>query len=249
MASITNIQRLAAKLGLHHLAKQNFRIREEGIPNLEFLELVLSKELELRENKRTETLREKARLPEEKSLDTYNLDYQKGISKWQIDKLAEIGWVDDKYSLLLMGEAGTGKTHLAIGIAMKAMEKGHKTFYTILDNLLYMLKTKDTIVKSKFRLKYIDECKLLVLDEVGYLSLSAEDAKTIYAFIDNHNKKISLIIITNREFESWKDLFYDEMIATTLLDRVIEKCQVIKLTGESYRFLHNKKIYAKQNTK
>jgi len=246
MASITNIQQLAAKLGLNHLAKQKFRIKEEGIPNLDFLEIVLSRELEMRENKRTETLRKKARLPEDKTLDTFDLDFQKGIARFQLDKLSEADWVDEKYNLLLMGETGTGKTHLAIGLATKAMQKGIKTFYTTLDNLLYMLKTKDTISKSKFRLKYIDECKLLVLDEVGYLPLSAEDAKTIYSFITAYNNKLSLIIVTNREFEGWKDLFYDEVIATTLLDRLVERCQIIKLAGESYRYLNHRSICSKK---
>ena len=246
MASITNIQQLAAKLGLYHLAKQNFRIKEEGIPNLEFLEIVLSRELEMRENKRTETLREKARLPAEKTLDTFDLDYQKGITSFQLDRLSEAAWVDERYNLLLMGETGTGKTHLAIGLAIKSMQKGNKTFYTTLDNLLYMLKTKDTIAKSKFRLKYIDECKLLILDDVGYLPLSAEDAKTVYSFITAYNNKLSMIIITNREFEGWKDLFYDEVIATTLLDRLVERCQIIKLTGESYRYLNHRSICSKK---
>ena len=246
MASITNIQQLAARLGLHHLAKQNFRIKEEGIPNLEFLEIVLSRELEMRENKRTETLKEKARLPVEKTLEDFDLDYQKGITSFQLDKLSGAAWIDEKYNLLLMGETGTGKTHLAIGLALKAMQKGNKTFYTTLDNLLYMLKTKDTITKSKFRLKYVDECKLLILDEVGYLPLSAEDAKTVYSFITTYNSKLSMIIITNREFESWKDLFFDEVIATTLLDRLVERCQIIKLVGESYRYLNHRSISSKK---
>jgi len=246
MASITNIQQLAAKLGLYHLAKQNYRIKEEGIPNLDFLEIVLSKELEFRENKKIQTLKEKARLPEGKALDTFDLNFQKGITKFQLDRLSEVAWVDEKYNLLLMGETGTGKTHLAAGLAHKAMQKGNKTFYTTLDNLLYMLKTKETITKSKFRLKYIDECKLLVLDEVGYLPLLAEDAKTIYSYITNYNSKLSLIIITNREFESWKDLFYDEVIATTLLDRLVERCQIIRLVGESYRYLNHKNICFKK---
>lgn len=246
MANITNIQRLAERLGLFNLARQYFRVQEEGIPNLEFLEYVLSKELEMRDDKRVRTMKDKARLPEEKRLDDFNLDYQTGVTKFMLDKLSEAEWIEDKYNLLIMGSSGVGKTHLATGLALKVIEKGNKVFYTTLDNLFYLIRTKDTIAKSKSRLNYINECRLIILDEIGYLPLGAEDAKTVYSFIDNINKRISLIIITNREFEKWKDLFHDEVIAMTLLDRITEKCQVIKLTGESYRFLNHKNIYSKK---
>ena len=87
---------------------------------------------------------------------------------------------------------------------------------------------------------------MLVLDEVGYLPLSAEDAKTVYSFIAGYNNRLSLIIATNREFEGWKDLFYDEVIATTLLDRLVERCQIIRLVGESYRYLNHRSICSKK---
>lgn len=239
---LSRIKELAGRLNLTNLAKNVSDIKGTE-KEWQFLEKVLRVEQEIRDGNKEDMLIKRAKFPMIKTMEEFELEMQEKLTKWHLIKLSETKWIDDKFNVLLIGSAGTGKTHLSVAIGLKAIANNKKVVYTTVNELLFLIKTQQEVKKSKIKLDYVDECDVVIIDEFGYTPLTQEDTLTLYKKIDDLNKRKSLIIATNRNFEGWGDIFYDEQTAETLLDRVIENCQVITLTGGSYRLRTHKGIF------
>ena len=239
---LSRIKDLANRLRLTNLARSLSEIKGTE-KEWRFLEKVLRTEQEIRDGNKEQVLIKRAKFPVIKTMEEFELDAQEKLTKWHLTKLSETKWIEEKYNVLLIGSAGTGKTHLAVAIGLKAIGNNKKVVYTTVNELLFLIKTQQEIKKSKIKLDYIEDCDVVIIDELGYTPLSREETLTLYKKIDALNKRKSLILATNRTFEGWGDIFYDEQTAETLLDRVVENCQVITLTGGSYRLRTHKGIF------
>ena len=239
---LSRIKELAGKLNLNNLARNVYDLHGTE-KEWRFLEKVLRVEQEIRDGNKEDLLIKRAKFPVIKTMEEFELDAQEKLTKWHLDKLSETKWIEERYNVLLIGGAGTGKTHLSIAIGLKAIGNNKKVVYTTVNELLFLIRTQHEVKKSKIKLDYIDECDLIIIDELGYTPLNREETLTLYKKIDNLNTRKSLIIGTNRTFEGWGDIFYDEQTAETLLDRVVENCQVITLNGGSYRLKTHKDIF------
>ena len=239
---LSRIKDLANRLSLTNLARSLNEIQGTE-KEWRFLEKVLRVEQEIRGGNKEQTLIKRAKFPVIKTMEEFELDAQEKLTKLHLQKLSETKWIEDKYNVLLIGSAGTGKTHLAVAIGLKAISNNKKVVYTTVNELLFLIKTQQEVKKSKIKLDYIEDCDVVIIDELGYTPLNREETLTLYKKIDALNKRKSLIIVTNRTFEGWGDIFYDEQTAETLLDRVVENCQVITLTGGSYRLRTHKGIF------
>ncbi len=202
---------------------------------LVFLNALFSAEIDFRVKRRVERNMTGAHFPVDKKLDDFDFGRVKGIGKSEAANLLDCRWVDTKHNLLFFGPPGIGKTHLAIAYGRTAVEKGYKVCFERVTNLVKLLKTAEVQKTSEYRLRRIMKSDLVIIDEIGYTPIEKREANLFFNLISELYEKISLIVTSNKSFESWAEMMGDSVMTTALLDRLLHHAKVFNLDGESYR--------------
>lgn len=207
---------------------------------------VLEAEVRSREEKQLLQRMKAARLPLSHDLDKYDFSNPNGLTPTQLNQLRELHWVEEGYNLMLAGPCGVGKTYTAAGLLADAIRKGYKGYFRSVDEILNIIKMKDLTPSTKKEYRDMFSGQVMVIDDLMNLTLNREDGNLLFAFINATYETTSFIITTNRSPVEWAQSLNDEVLATALLDRLLYRCELIQLSGESYRMVHRKSIFDKK---
>ena len=175
-------------------------------------------------------------MPAIKSIEDFDLEWLKGgLTKSQFNELTTLSFIDRKENLVLMGPSGLGKTHLMLALAHKACLTGYTVWYTSCIDLIENLTNAREQGRLKRRLTWLKKPHLILIDEVGYESLTQEQANLFFQVVNARYELGSMIITTNKAFGLWSEILSDEAIATATIDRLLHHAHVFSLKGNSYR--------------
>jgi DNA replication protein DnaC len=210
---------------------------------LELLKTLMEKEIDHRKKKDMEKRTKQARLPLSYNLDLYDYTVSNGLEKKQLNQLRELKWLEQNFNVILMGPSGTGKTYLAAGLCFDAVDKGYRAYFKTMEDLIKVLKMKDITRTAQAEYKRIIKSHLLVIDDIMMFPVTQADAVAFFNLINELHDKTSLIITTNKSPKEWADVLKDSVLTTALLDRILYRCEIIKLTGKSYRMENRRNIF------
>lgn len=188
-----------------------------------------------------------AKLPRSNNLDQYDHALDNGIPKTRLNQLRELNWLDQIYNIMLMGPSGTGKTFIAAGLCADAIQNGYKAYFRSMEEITNMLTMKEFTKSALIDYKRLSNANLIVIDDIMMFPMEKKLAVSLFNFINQTYENTSFIITTNKMPTDWATLLDDEVLATALLDRLLFKCEVIQLSGKSYRLEHRKTIFKSDN--
>jgi DNA replication protein DnaC len=203
--------------------------QNNGGSYLSFLDQLLEEEVAAKDKRRVSTAMKTAGLPIAKTIEDYDFSFHPHLDKKSVMELFDMTFLSKHENVIFLGPPGVGKTHLAIALAIKACYHGFKVYFTTMHTLI--AKLKESQAKGK---AYLNS-SLVIVDEVGYLPVTSQEAYLFFQFISYRYERSSTIITSNKSFTDWQELFGDSVIASAILDRLLHHCKVVNIKGHSYR--------------
>jgi DNA replication protein DnaC len=211
------------------------KINENKIGVAEALLELTNQELEVKNYNATHAMVKVAGFPHLKEVKDFDFNFQPKINKQQFLDFESLRFIENNNNILLIGNSGVGKTHLATAIGIAAAKKRVSTYFIKCHDLISQLKKAHIENRLETRIKHFSKYRLLIIDEIGYLPIGEEEAKMFFQLIDTRYEKKSTIITSNINLSDWGKIFSDSLIASAILDRLVHHSSIVNILGNSYR--------------
>ena len=211
------------------------RARAESWSHEEFLAACLEREVAARQDHGGENRIRAARFPARKSLEDFDFDHQRSLRREVISHLGTLDFVAGRENVVFLGPPGTGKTHLSIGLGIRACQAGHRVAFATAAEWVARLGEAHAQGRLHAELTRLGRLPLLIIDEVGYIPFEAEAANLFFQLISARYERASVIVTSNKPFGRWGEVFGDAVVAAAMIDRLVHHAEVVNLKGDSYR--------------
>ncbi|MGW1729391.1 IS21-like element helper ATPase IstB [Streptomyces sp. NPDC002306] len=211
------------------------RARAESWTHQEYLAACLQREVCARDSHGGEQRIRAARFPAVKTVEEIDTAHLRGMTRQQLAHLGTLDFIAAKENVVFLGPPGTGKTHLATGLAVRACQAGHRVAFATASQWVDRLAAAHHTGRLQDELVKLGRYPLIVIDEVGYIPFEPEAANLFFQLVSNRYERASVIVTSNKPFGRWGETFGDETVAAAMIDRLVHHAEVHSLKGESYR--------------
>jgi len=231
------VEILLRELKLLTAAKELEDVLIESSDNATFnwITNLLQREVDARKERKLASRVRRSKIPELKSLEQFDWKFNPMISKDKVEDIASLNFVKDSGIVLFLGQPGTGKSHIASAVGLKAIYSGYSVYWTSLKRLSEeILKAKE---KNELSLlfKRILSSNLWILDDWGVVSLSRDVSEEVFDLLDRRKYSTAMILTSNRDINEWPEVFVDPVLASAAIDRIFDRANVSIFKGRSYR--------------
>ncbi len=232
--------RMSAALEILDNALEAGRVDE--LAPVEVIDRILDVELKARHDRRVETNLKFAGLPYRQTLDAFDFEAQPSIDPQLVGRLATLHFLDEATNVLILGPPGVGKTALAVGLAIRALEEGHRIFFVACHDFVARFRRAQRAERLERLLTTMLRPRLLILDEVGYTPLERPEATFLFEVVaKRYDRKKPMIITSNKSWGAWGEILPDQVMTAAILDRLLHRSVTINIQGESYRLRQHRK--------
>jgi DNA replication protein DnaC len=219
--------------------------RAENWSHEEYLAALLQRQSADRESAGNTMRIRTAHFPQVKTLEDFNLDHLPSLRRDVLAHLATGMFVPKAENVILLGPPGIGKTHLAIGLGVKAAHAGYSVLFDTASNWIARLSAAHHAGQLEVELKKIRRYKLIIVDEVGYIPFDHDAANLFFQLVASRYELGSILVTSNLPFGRWGETFSDDVVAAAMIDRLVHHAEVLTLTGDSYRTRARRELLAK----